>query len=598
MSPHRLILLIFVAAAPAASLSAQTGAYWPQFRGPDRSNVAKDTGLLKKWPKDGPPLVWKVTNLGTGYAPVSIAEGRIYTLAYRDAKEYLVALDRGTGKEVWATLLGAAREEGVMQFLFQRQPVIDGERLYAFSRNAELFCLDLDAGQILWRKDYRKDFQGRSSSFGWNDNPLVDGDRLICTPGSKDATLVALNKHTGSVKWKAIVPEGDKPAHSPVVVTEVGGIRQYVQLLSRGLVGIAAKDGKFLWRYNRASNGTANVAAPIVHGEHVFVTSGYGVGSALLKLRASDGDIKAEEVYFTKNLQNLNGGIVLVGDHIYGSRTGFSGPLTCLELKTGNLAWEEKKSICGGVVAADGHLYCRHPNGLITLVEATSRGYREKGRFMQPERSKLPTWTFPVLAGGRLYVRDQAVLLCYDLRADRPAIPKAPEPRQADKQARLPDAIFVPSPQDVVEKMLELAKVKKEDVVVDLGCGDGRIPVAAAKKYGCKAIGYDIDEECVKLSVANVKKNKVDDRVRIIQEDVFKVDLSQADVVTLYLLPHLNVKLIPQLEKMKPGARIVSHAFDMKGVVPEKEITYTSKEDEVERKLYLWTLPLKKEKKE
>lgn len=214
---------------------------------------------------------------------------------------------------------------------------------------------------------------------------------------------------------------------------------------------------------------------------------------------------------------------------------------------------------------------------------------------MQPERSQQPACTFPVLAGGRLYLRDQEILLCYDLRADRPAVPPAPEKLPAEKQGRLPDAVFIPSPQDVVEKMLELAKVKKEDVVVDLGCGDGRIPVTAAKQYGCKAIGYDLDEECIKLALARVKDNKVEDLVRIVHEDVFKVDLSNADVVTLFLLPQLNAKLIPQLEKMKPGARIVSHAFDMKGVMPDKVVAYTSKEDDVERKLYLWTLPLKRE---
>ena len=352
MLPRSLVLLAGLVAAGVPQ-PAQTPAYWPQFRGPDRSNVARDTGLLKEWPKEGPPLVWKVTNLGAGYAPVSIAEGRIYTLAHRDANEYLVALDRGTGKEIWATLLAPAREEGVMQFLFQRQPVVDGDRLYAFSRNAELFCVDADAGQIRWKKDYRKDFQGRSSTFGWNDNPLVDGDRLICTPGAKEAALMALNKQTGEVIWKAVIPEGDNPSHSPVVVAEIGGIRQYVQLLSRGLVGIAAKDGKLLWRYNRASNGTANVAAPIVHGDHIFVTSGYGVGSALLKLTASDGTIKAEEVYFTKELANLNGGIVHVGDHIYGSHSGFSGPLMSSGVENREPGLEGKKEhlrrpCCGG----------------------------------------------------------------------------------------------------------------------------------------------------------------------------------------------------------------------------------------------------------
>jgi len=603
MSPHRLIFLMLIATWTGASVSAQTVAYWPQFRGPDRSNVAKDTGLLKEWPKDGPPLVWKVTDLGTGMAPVSVAEGRIYTLAFREGKEYAVALDRGTGKEIWAVALGAGRQEAGMQFHFQRQPVVDHDRLYVFSANAELFCLEADAGQVVWKKDYRKDFGARPSSFGQNDHPLVDGDRLICTPGGKDATLVALNKLTGEVIWKAVAPEGDTAAHSPVVVAEVDGIRLYVELLSRGLVGISAKDGKVLWRYNRASNNVINVPAPIVHGDHIFVSSAYGVGSALLKLTSVEKEIKVEEVYFTKDFQNLNGGMVLVGDHIYGGhRHGISGgPLGCLELKAGKLVWSKPPGDCTNVLAAEGHLYCRYTSGIITLVEATPEGYKEKGRFMPPDRTKSAAWTYLVLAGKRLYVRDQSVLLCYDLRADRPPVPQSPEkptPEKPDKAARLPDAIFVPSPQDVVEKMLELAKVKKDDVVVDLGCGDGRIPVAAAMKYGCKAIGYDIDEECVKLSVAKVKEKKVQDLVRIVHEDVFKVDLSQADVVTLYLLPQLNVKLIPQLEKMKPGARIVSHAFDMKGVIPDKVITYTSKEDDVERKLYLWTLPLKIEKKE
>lgn len=602
MSPRRFgLLLIGVLFGINTPLVAQNGAYWPQFRGSNRSNVSPDTGLLQTWPKEGPPLVWKVTDLGTGLAPVSVAEGRIYTLAFREGKEYAVALDRGTGKEIWAVVLGPGRQEAGMQFHFQRQPVIDQDRLYAFSANAELYCLEADAGRVLWKKDYRKEFGARTSYAGHNDHPLVDGDRLICTPGGKEAALVALNKFTGEGIWNAVVPEGDAAAHSPVVVIEVDGVRQYVELLSRGLVGIAAKDGKFLWRYNRVSNGTINVPPPIVFGNHIFTAGAYGTGSALLKLTSVDKEIKVEEVYFTKDFQNLNGGMVLVGDHVYGAhRHGIGGgPLGCLDSKTGKLLWSQPPNDCTNVLTAEGRLYCRFTNGNIALVEATSEGYKEKGRFMPPDRTKSPAWTYLVLTGKRLYVRDQNVLLCYDLRADRsptPHSPEKPEPAKPDSASRLPDAIFVPTPQDVVEKMLELAKVKKEDVVVDLGCGDGRIPATAAKRYGCKAIGYDIDEECVKLSLAKVKESKVDDLVRIVHEDIFRVDMSQADVVTLYLLPQLNVKLIPQLEKMKPGARIVSHAFDMKGAVPDKVITFTSKEDEVERKLYLWTLPLKKEK--
>jgi outer membrane protein assembly factor BamB/precorrin-6B methylase 2 len=597
MSPQRFGLFIVLLVGVITPLAAQNGAYWPQWRGPDRTNVSTETGLLKEWAKDGPPLAWKVTNLGTGFAPVSVADGRLYTLAHRDKDEYVVALDRGTGKEIWATAMGPSRDAPYMQFLRQRQPVVDNERVYAFSAGGDLFCLEADGGRILWQKNYAKEFGGRSGGFGWNENPLVDGDRLICTPGVKDAALVALNKRTGEVLWKAATPEPNSAAYSPAVVAEVGGIRQYIQLLSNNLIGVSAKDGKLLWCSERNFVSTANVPTPLVRGDLVFVAN-WG-RSVLLKLSATDEGIKAEEVY-TAAFQNVHGGMVLLGDHVYGGHGGWgSSVLTCLELKTGKIAWQQRVPGSSGamtVLAAEGNLYVRYANGLITLVEATPQGYREKSKFMQPERTTLPAWTHPVLAGGRLYVRDQNVLLCYDLRADRPAVHEQPrEKPNAEKEPRQPDAIFVPSPQDVVEKMLELAAVKKEDVVVDLGCGDGRIPVTAAKMFGCNAVGYDIDKECVRLSLENVKKNKVENLVRIEHEDIFKVDLSKADVVCLYLLPRLNVKLIPQLEKLKPGARIVSHAFEMDGVKPDKVITFKSKEDDIERKLYLWTAPLKKE---
>jgi tRNA G37 N-methylase Trm5 len=193
---------------------------------------------------------------------------------------------------------------------------------------------------------------------------------------------------------------------------------------------------------------------------------------------------------------------------------------------------------------------------------------------------------FPVVAGGRLYLRDMDVLLCHDVK----------EPKRARRRG--PRPVFVPSPQDVVEKMLEMAQVKKSDVVYDLGCGDGRIVVTAAKKYGCKAVGVDIDRACVEMAQENVKANKVEHLVQIERRDLFEVDLSNATVVTLYLLPAVNVKLIPQLEKLKPGARIVSHAFDMQGVRPTRVLKFVSKEEEVERPIYLWMTPLKKERKD
>lgn len=168
----------------------------------------------------------------------------------------------------------------------------------------------------------------------------------------------------------------------------------------------------------------------------------------------------------------------------------------------------------------------------------------------------------------------------------------------ATETKKEPDVIFVPTPQDVVDKMLELAEIKKDDLLYDLGCGDGRIVVTAAKKSGCRAVGYDIDPKRIQESRENVEKNNVGDLVRIEQKDIFTLDLSKANVVTLYLLPQLNVRLIPQLQKLKPGSRIISHDFKMKGVKPDKVVRLQSKEDDAGHKVFLWTAPIKPKPKE
>lgn len=175
-----------------------------------------------------------------------------------------------------------------------------------------------------------------------------------------------------------------------------------------------------------------------------------------------------------------------------------------------------------------------------------------------------------------------------------PAVAQETKPKA--EKAPEPDVVYVPTPHDVVTKMLQLAAVTKKDVLYDLGCGDGRIVVMAAKKYGCRAAGFDIAPERVRESRENLKKNKVESLATIRQQDVFKLDLSPASVVTLYLLPELNVRLIPQLEKLKPGSRIVSHDFDMEGVKPDKVVHLKSNEDNEEHTIYLWTTPLKKQK--
>jgi precorrin-6B methylase 2 len=404
---------------------------------------------------------------------------------------------------------------------------------------------------------------------------------------------VALNKVTGEVVWKCSVPGEDRNTYSAVVVAKIGGIRQYVNQLDNGVVGVAARDGKLLWRYDRIAARGGNVHTALVKENKVFCSGGWGSGCALIQLVPEKQEFKVQEIYVVKHpFDSWLGSSVLIGEHVY----------TCegldIELPTGKLVGRIGKLVPTGrggrrasrvsarntMTCAGSLLIHRRADNLLVLSEVTPEGkFVDKGEFQAPHSSQDPTYSFPVVAGGRLYLRDQNVLLCYDIQ----------EPQ---RKLRAPDAIFVPTPEDVVEKMLELANVRKGDVVYDLGCGDGRIVVAAAKRYGCKAVGYDIDEECVQLSLGNVKKNQVEKLVRIEHEDIFKVDLSTADVVTLYLLPSLNVKLIPQLENLKPGSRIVSHAFDMKGIKPDQVVPFVSMDDGVERNLYLWTTPLKRDK--
>lgn len=385
---------------------------WPQWQGQARTATSAETGLLPSWPKEGPPLAWKITGIGDGYSTPSIAAGRIFTMGNRANSEYVIALDEKNGKELWATSTGAVRANGGGYPGPRCTPTVDGNVLYALGLNGDLLCLDVADGKERWRKDLRKDFDGRVGGWGYCESPLVDGDRLIITPGGKKATLAALNKKTGETIWLSQVPSGESAAYASVIKADVQGQKQYVQFLSRGVVGIAADDGKYLWRYDKPANGTANCSTALYDKGHVFAASNYGVGGGLAKLiRESDGSVTATQVYFTPKMQNHHGGMVLLTDHLYGS-----GPeLTCIEFLTGKIQWQGKAGK-GSIAYADGHLYYRNEGGPIILVEARSDKYVEKGRFNQPDRSRAPAWPHPVIANGKLYIRDQDLLLCYDVK--------------------------------------------------------------------------------------------------------------------------------------------------------------------------------------
>ncbi len=412
------------AATPGAA-SDRSGE-WPQWRGPDRSGVSKETGLLKEWPSDGPPLEWQASGLGEAYGTVTLEDQRIYTMGKRGNEEFVFALDVLGGKQVWATPIGSGQTKFSVKNS-KSTPTLDGELLYAVGMNGTLVCLETATGKLQWKKEYEAEFRGRMmSDWGWSESPLVDGDKVICTPGNDQAALVAMNKKTGQVIWKSAIQNCGGSGYSSIVVAEVGGVRQYITVLGKsgGLVGVSAKDGKLLWRNNRVAGGTANVPTPVVRDNLVFYTTGYqDGGSALLRLVPAGGSVKAEEVYVksAEELRNHHGGVVLVGDYLYGGHGQNQGFPFCLELKTGKLAWGKQRgpgSESAAVTCADGNLYFRYQNAVVALIEATPRNLNVKGSFRIPNGS-TPSWSHPVVAGGHLYLRDHDRLLCYDVRVNR-----------------------------------------------------------------------------------------------------------------------------------------------------------------------------------
>ncbi len=395
---------------------------WPEFRGPKRDDHSPDTGLLKEWPKDGPQPVWAqpATGLGDGFSTVSVAGDKLFTMGDVGDSNFVFALDRATGKKLWETKVGRSGAPGGYKGP-RCTPTVDGNLLFAMGQGGEFVCLDVTRkGMVLWRKDLRKDFGGQVGGWGYSESPLVDGEKVIVTPGGKGATIVALNKKNGSVIWRANVL-GDRADYSSIVISQACGTRQYVQLLARNVVGVSAKDGKVLWTYGKLGPNTANIPTPIVQGDHVLACAGYGKQVALLKITGKGYNLKAEEVWL-KNKGCKHGGMVLVGNHVYLDDDS-SGNVYCAEVMSGNIAWQrdkKSKSASPGngsaaLTFADGHLYVRYENSWMTLVEATPDGFKEKGSFKIPN-ARGPSWPHPVVVGGKLYLRQGDQLHCYNVK--------------------------------------------------------------------------------------------------------------------------------------------------------------------------------------
>jgi outer membrane protein assembly factor BamB len=399
------------AGAVLLSVSAiQAASDWPQWQGPDRTRISKETGLLKEWPASGPPVVWTATGLGSGFGSMAVAGDRVFVQGARGRNSVVIALNRADGKEVWSKALGASEtnDKGPGP---RGTPTVDGDRLYVLTENGDLACLKTD-GTVVWQRNILRDFRGPQLRWLISESPLVDGPHVIVSPGGPGAGMVKLDKMTGKTVWTA-KDLSDPAGYSSAIAADVQGVRTYMTFTATAGIGVRASDGQLMFRYPKASNRVANIATPIFSNHKVFFTSAYGTGGGLLDLTAENGEVKQKEVYFTLNLKNHHGGVVLVDGYLYGFNDAI---LTCLEFATGNVRWRDRSVGKGSVTFADGHLYVQGERNVFGLAEATPAGYREKGRFDFPDKG-LPSWAHPVVSDGRLYVRNQDTLLVYDVRA-------------------------------------------------------------------------------------------------------------------------------------------------------------------------------------
>jgi outer membrane protein assembly factor BamB len=398
------------------SLTAWTtaAADWPQWRGADRTDLSPETGLLKSWPEGGPKRVWLFENAGHGYSGPAIAKGKFFTLGTRDGNEILLVLEANTGKELWATKIGSVLKnrwgDGP-----RGTPTVDGDRVYALSGPGDLVCVNVADGKILWQTNLTE-LGGEVPDWGYCESVLVDGNKVVCTPGGSRGALAALDKLTGKLIWQS-AEFTDGAHYSSIMPAEINGTRQYVQLVEKNFVGISAQDGKLLWKSDFPKGRTAVIPTPIIRGNAVYVTAGYGAGCKMVTIGP---DNKVTTVYENTVMKNHHGGVILVGDHLYGHSDGYAW--VCQDFKTGEEVWGHRAFRKGAMAYADGMLYClEEGSGTLVLAEASPKGWQEHGRFTLAPQTKIRSssgriWTHPVISNGKLYLRDQDLIYCYDIK--------------------------------------------------------------------------------------------------------------------------------------------------------------------------------------
>ena len=368
---------------------------------------------MQEWPENGPKRVWLFENAGIGYSGPAVVDGKLYIMGARNGTEYLLALDAEKGEELWAAEIGELLKNDWGDGP-RGTPSVSGDRVYTLGGQGTLVCASLADGKIIWKKNM-KEFGGEVPNWGYTESVLVENGRVYCTPGGDKGALIALDVKTGELVWQS--KDFAVPAHySSIISADHNGTRQLIQLTEKKLAGIKAADGSVLWTSDWPGR-TAVIPTPIYHDGHVYITTGYGVGCKLVKI----GNNNPQDVYENKVMKNHHGGVVLVDGHIYGHSDGVGW--VCQNFMSGDEVWaEEEKLKKGAVSAADGRLYClEEDSGTVALIEPSPEGYKEHGRFtLQPQSSQRSRrgkiWTHPVIADGKLYLRDQELLFCFDIK--------------------------------------------------------------------------------------------------------------------------------------------------------------------------------------
>jgi outer membrane protein assembly factor BamB len=605
-SPFIILEAIFYFALP----NLVQGDDWPQWRGPNRNNVSSESGLLKSWPDSGPSLLYQIEALGDGIAAPTIVGNQAFTLSVFDGVEYVVAFNAETGEREWISRLGLPSDGYVvhhrlMRWLSQRTPTVFDGKIYAVTAYGLLTCFSCDNGKQLWSIDFGTKCGLGGQAWGFCDYPLVDGDLIICVPGRSTATVVALNRHTGEEVWRRVLSSSistriPRSAHVATLLGSVQGIGFYVVGTDQGVHFLNRIGGSQLASYEAFYPSTAFSHTPIFDKQDLLITNGYGGGVARLSISIAGQSMSIKELFRSRYPLDAfeDTGMLVDGKLFLSGRDGLSS--NSFDPVTGKVLTKARIEGRHATTYADGRIYTFLSDGQVTLTDVNSLDLAPVASFQLPQKQPSIGVTLPVVANGRMYLRDDDRLYCFDVSATAIDVAKTPKrvvhtapklaPRFADEL--LPVPIYLPTPQEVVVRMLGAAKLMAGQKLVDLGSGDGRIVVTAAKQFGARSVGYEIDKELVAISVANITDAKVSDLGKIEPSDMFGADLTDVDVLALYLYPAVMERLKKQIENMHSGAIVVSHQFQFPGIEPDEAIEMHSMLGE-RHLIYVYKLPLK-----